>query len=242
MTAVAATEAAVACALRRAATYRLLAAGFAYPMGERVSELARQALEVARVPAAPGLESGLARFAAAAENADAAALAGEYVGLFDRAVQCPPYEGAWGPQQITGKAAMLADVAGFYAAFGVAPAEQHAEIEDHVGAELEFMSVLALKEAHALAEDHAEGAAVTREAQATFLAEHLGRWGEAFAARVQALAPPGFYPAAAALLAMWIREECTTLAVAPTKVDTAANAEAAPFTCPMAVREAGEAG
>ena len=241
MTAVAA-EAAVAGALRRAALHGLLAAAFAYPMGERVRDLARRARAVPAGPGAAGLGAALGRLATAAEEADAAALAGQYVELFDRAVRCPPYEGAWGPQQISGKAALLADVAGFYTAFGVAPAAQHADIEDHVGAELEFMSVLALKEAHAVAEGKPDAVAVTREAQATFLAEHLGRWGEAFAARVQAVAPPGFYPAAAVLLAGWIEEECAALAVRPTTVDTVASADAAPFTCPMAVPEATAAG
>ena len=165
-------------------------------------------------------------------------LAGEHLDLFERAVRCPPYEGAWGPQQMSGKAALLADVAGFYAAFGVTPAAQHADIEDHVGAELELMSVLALKEAHALAEGRDEAAVVTRAAEATFVSEHLGRWGEAFAARLEATAGPGFYPAAGALLAAWIGEECDTLGVTPARVEGVAAAEAAAFTCPMAPPEA----
>jgi hypothetical protein len=129
---------------------------------------------------------------------------------------------------------------GFYAAFGVAPAPQHPDIEDHVGAELEFMSVLALKEAHALAEGHGDGVAVTRHAQATFLAEHLARWADAFAARVRALAAPGFYAAAAALLGAWIDRECVTLSATPTKVDVPAAAEDAPLSCPMAPSQAPE--
>lgn len=224
-------------ALRRAATYRVLAAAFAYPTHDRLSELARRAADAVVATPSSRLAGALARLAAAAATSDAAVLAGEYLGLFDGAVRCPPYEGAWGPQQITGKAALLADIAGFYTAFGVTPAVQHADIEDHAGAELEFMSVLALKEAYALAEERAEAAAITREAQAKFVAEHLGRWGEAFAARVQALAAPGFYPAAAALLATWITEECGSLAVAPSKVDTPSATPAAPFTCPMAAAE-----
>lgn len=226
-------------ALRRAATYRVLAAAFAYPTAERLSELARRAAAAAP---ADRHAAALARLAAAAATSDATALAGEYLRLFDGAVRCPPYEGAWGPQQISGKAALLADIAGFYTAFGVTPAPPHADIEDHAGAELEFMSVLALKEAYALAEGHAEAAAITREAQAKFVAEHLGRWGEAFAARVQALAAPGVYPAAAAVLATWIAEECGTLAVVPSRVDEPSAAEAAPLTCPMAPREAGTGG
>lgn len=234
-------DSAVARALWRAARYRLLAAAFAYPVPGRVRVLARHAREASPGPASERVSSALARLAEAAEAVDPAGLAAAYVGLFDGAVRCPPYEGAWGPQPISGKAAMLADVAGFYRAFGLAPAEQYAEIEDHVGAELEFMSVLALKEAHALAAEREDAAGVTRDAEATFLADHLGRWAEAFAARLAALAPPGFYPAAADLLAAWVAEDCAALAVEPAKVDTLTAAEATPMTCPMAPVQAAPA-
>jgi DMSO reductase family type II enzyme chaperone len=237
VTAVAAAETVVAGTLRRAGMYRLLAGAFAYPTAPSLSDVARRAGEAAAA-AAGGLGSTLGRLADAAREGDAVTLAGEHLDLFERAVRCPSYEGAWGPQQMSGKAALLADVAGFYAAFGVTPAPQHADIEDHVGAELEFMSVLALKEAYALAEGRAEAAAIVRAAQATFLRDHLGRWGEAFAARLESTATPGFYPAAGAALAAWIGQDCAALGVTPARVETAASAEAAPFTCPMAAPEA----
>lgn len=234
-------EAAVAGALRRAATYRVLAAAFAYPTPERLRDLAERAAQAAAASPVPALAAALGRLADAASGADVRTLAGEYLGLFEGAVRCPPYEGAWGPQQMSGKAALLADIAGFYTAFGVTPAAPHADIEDHAGAELEFMSVLALKEAHAVAEALTDAVTVTREAEAAFVAEHLGRWTEAFAARLQALATPGFYPAAAALLAGWVAEECRVLGVTPSRVDAPAAAETAPLTCPMAAGGSDEA-
>jgi hypothetical protein len=48
-------------------------------------------------------------------------------------VRCPPYESAYGEApQMAGKSAELADLAGFYAAFGLAPAASQPDMEDHV--------------------------------------------------------------------------------------------------------------
>jgi TorA maturation chaperone TorD len=59
----------------------------------------------------------------------------------------------------------LADVTGFYAAFELTPATARPDMEDHIAAELEFMSVLALKEAYAGAEELPGGLTVTRDAK-----------------------------------------------------------------------------
>jgi TorA maturation chaperone TorD len=135
---------------------------------------------------------------------------------------------------MAGKAALLADVAGFYRAFGLEPAAGQPEVEDHVCAELEFMSVLALKEAWAIAGRHTEGLEVTLAAQRAFLTDHLARWAGAFARRVTAAAAPGFYPAAAALLQAWIDADCARLQIAPVALEGVTEAEAGAFTCPMA--------
>ncbi|MBI4197299.1 MAG: molecular chaperone TorD family protein, partial [Deltaproteobacteria bacterium] len=60
-----------------------------------------------------------------------------------------PYETEYGDQEVFAKTQSLADIAGFYRAFGfeVAP-EAHQRI-DFIGAELEWMSWIVLKEEHA---------------------------------------------------------------------------------------------
>ena len=79
----------------------------------------------------------------------------------------------------------LADLAAFYRAFGLEVANGAAERPDHIGMELEFMSVLAAKEAyayeHQLDDDQC---ALCRDAQKKFLREHLGRWSPGFARRL----------------------------------------------------------
>jgi TorA maturation chaperone TorD len=230
----------VAEGLSRAGLARLLARAFTYPTPDVVAELAQLADQMAMAPGAPeSLRAGVARFAIAAREADPAPLADEYGFLFDRQVRCPPYEGAYGPlaPMAAGKAAALADIAGFYAAFGLQPAEARADAEDHLAAELEFMSALALKEAYAAAEGHEEGRTVTRDAARAFLTDHLGRWAEMFADRLRQATPLPYYTAAAELLAAWVRHETEALGATPLRFAELAQtgpAEADVFTCPKA--------
>jgi TorA maturation chaperone TorD len=232
------TEVGVADTLRRAGLYRVLAAAFAYPTPPRIEDVARAASTLAvGVPPGP-LREAVAALAAAAWGADASALAEEHVFLFDRQVRCPAWEGAWADvPQMAGKAALLADVAGFYTAFGLAPAGAQPDTEDHLVAELEFMSALALKEAWASGEDDQGGVDVTRGAARAFLTDHLGRWAETFAEELTGATPVAFYVAAARLLADWIRADVSTMAATPKRVGNAVIAgrdETEPFTCPMA--------
>lgn len=227
-------------ALERAAIYRLLGGAFVHPTPARLSELALTAATVATATTGR-LRDKLARFAIAASEADPVATADEHVFLFGRQVRCSPYESAYsGLSPFGDKTARLADVAGFYAAFGFGPAAAQPDMEDHVGAELEFMSALALKEAYALGEGDAEAAEITRRAEVAFLTDHLGRWAEAFAGEVEEATPLPFYTAAASLLAAWVRAEVEALGATPSLVGAldALDADAAePFSCPMAQEE-----
>jgi TorA maturation chaperone TorD len=234
-------DAAVAEALGRAAVYTTLATAFDYPTPERVERL-RMLTSAAEGAAGIDREAraALCRLAEAASHADVAALAAEHATLFDGPVRCSPYEGAWGPQQLSGKAAQLADVAGFYAAFGLAPTTWNAQLEDHVAVECEFAALLAVKEAYALASGQGDARDVTRDAEAAFLRDHLGGWGPAFAAEVARQADSPLYNEAAALLAAWLRREIRRRGVTPVAVAGVAAAEDAPFACPLAPAEPGD--
>jgi putative dimethyl sulfoxide reductase chaperone len=227
-----AVNGAVRQALSRAAVYRVLAAAFAYPGPRHVADVAGAAARAATAASAPVREA-LEALAQAARAADADALAEAYVALFDRQVSCPPYEGAYGVPQLGGKAMQLADIAGFYVAFGMTTGPQ-CDADDHIGAELEFMASLALKEAWAEGHRETARATIAKDAERAFLDDHLARWGEAFAARLLELAPRGLYAAAARLLTEWVREECARLAVVPRPLGGPAPADDAPLTCPMA--------
>jgi DMSO reductase family type II enzyme chaperone len=231
-----ATELSVVEALGRAAVYRLLGGAFTYPAPAMLNELA-EAAEAAAPTAPAGIGGSLLRFAGVARESDAAALAAEYVRMFDGAASCSPYESAYGDApQMAGKAAQLADVAGFYAAFGLMPATARPDIEDHAAAELEFMSVLALKEAAASAERETQSFETTRAAAIAFLGDHLGRWADTFAESVRAVATLPYYLAAADLLREWLRVDREKLGAGPGRPVArlkAAQDMAEPFTCPM---------
>ena len=108
----------------------------------------------------------------------------------------------------------LADLGAFYAAFGLEMTPDAAERQDHISIELEFMSVLAAKEAYAL--EHQlddEHAAVCREAQKKFLREHLGRWTPAFSRRLARMACGTALGALADFTREFITEDCTRFKV-----------------------------
>ena len=222
----------VADALARGTIYRLCGAALAYPDPARLDEVARLA-RVAQDGAAPALRDQLIELASAAAAADAAGVAAEYVALFDGAVKCPPYEGAYGPPQMAGKAAQLADIAGFYAAFGLEAGGQP-DVEDHIATELEFLSALAVKQAWATAEQHEEHAEITRDASASFLKDHLGRWAPAFASTLESTTDLPYYRAVARLLAMWVGIEVAHLGVTaePLSATTPDPEASEPFDCP----------
>lgn len=234
-------DSAVAAALGRAGMYRLLGGAFAYPTAERIGELARAAATIAVNAPSGAMRDALASFGAAAYDTSADVAGGEYVFLFDRDVRCPAYEGAWGDgSQAAGRVARLADIAGFYRAFGLEPAGAQPDSEDHLVAELEFMSAVAMKEAWALEVARSEDVAITRDAETTFMTDHLGRWATGFADAVAAATTLPYYATAATLLRDWIAAEIGTLGAAPDAIGRSGidPLQADAFACPMAPERA----
>jgi DMSO reductase family type II enzyme chaperone len=110
----------------------------------------------------------------------------------------------------------LADLAAFYRAFGLEVAEDAGERHDHICLELEFMCVLAAKEAYAL--EHqlaADQLAQCRDAQKKFLREHLGRWTPAFARRLAAATSEPTMRALAEFTRAFVESECVRFGVNP---------------------------
>lgn len=141
-----------------------------------------------------------------------------HLGCFGHAVSkdCPPYEGEYGQAHVFQQTQTLADIAGFYRAFGLELAADFHERIDHLGIELEFMHFLCRKEAHGLQERHApERIARGRAAQAQFLSEHLGAWVPQFAARLRARDARGLYGRLGDLLDAFVRGELRRFGVEP---------------------------
>jgi TorA maturation chaperone TorD len=124
------------------------------------------------------------------------------------------HETAYGDAgRLLGRSASLADIAGFYLAFGLRPATDDTHREDHVGLELEFMSLLTLKEAYAIAEGWQEPLEVTRAAQQRFIQDHLGTWIDAFTSQLRLCEPHPFYVAIGESLCALVRAEVMRLQV-----------------------------
>lgn len=125
----------------------------------------------------------------------------------------PPYETEYGADTLFEKPQELGDVAAFLRAFGLTLDPGAHERIDHVSCELEFLSFLLRKEAHALETGDLPMAEESRRAARLFLKDHPGRFLPSFAARVRGADPDGFYGRLAALLLAFVTDECARLTV-----------------------------
>jgi TorA maturation chaperone TorD len=125
--------------------------------------------------------------------------------------ECPPYETEYHRAgDAFFRAQQLADVAGFYRAFGVDPSASPSERPDHIRLELEFMALLAMKKrlaAHEGDTTNEEHRSVCADAECKFFAEHLAWWVPSFAAGLRRKAECGFYVDLADALAALVSAE-----------------------------------
>ena len=159
-----------------AALSRLLALGFSPPREEGWAEIGALARGLG---ARPGAAPELAELLALLGETGPVGLELEFERLFSGETPCPPYEGSYAVDPFR-SAREMADVSGFYLAFGAEPGGPAAERPDHIGCELEFLSFLALKRLGAFAAGEAELEEICREAEDAFLCDHLGRFGPPF--------------------------------------------------------------
>jgi putative dimethyl sulfoxide reductase chaperone len=225
--------------LVRAAVAQRFAASFRYPRAgtcAAILEAVRGVLPAAADGSAD-LRASVGRLAAALEEADDARLQAEYSQLFIGSDAAPLHETGYGPPRLT-TAAELADVQGFYRAFGFELSADAPEMADHLGAELEFHAALLAKLAWADVQELAEAADVTAHAAASFLDAHLGRWVAMLAERLHDVAPESVYSRAAAEAAAFVTAECGRFGVRPSLLGPRGGAgEADVFTCPHASGE-----
>jgi len=108
------------------------------------------------------------------------------------------------------------------------------ERPDHIALELEFMSVLAYKEALALQNNLTEQAQICRDAQKKFLEAHLGRWAGLFAETVMRTSHLEFYRDLARELKAFIESECALLGAQPQIItERPQNTEIVDVRCPV---------
>ena len=260
-------------ALLRSEIYRLLAGAFTYPelamlagVLPTISTIRRHADDI------PTHGATLARLDRLRQcsGSTATQLGVEYDGIFGHTIsaECPPYETQYGAGIIFAQTQRMGDIAAFYRAFGVRISPDAHERADHIAAELEFLSVMAFREALAIVEpdpaafvtrtetrtedltprepeSHLAG---VRDAERKFLVEHLATWAISFAERLgrraRAVVPPdgGFYAALAECLYVLVRDEIRFAHVAPESIGTIepAKVEFEPEGCSFTCGAAGE--
>jgi nitrate reductase assembly molybdenum cofactor insertion protein NarJ len=141
------------------------------------------------------------------------ALAGSWVRWFDLG-RVAPYEGSNVAASAGGVTPRLADVAGYYRAFGMrVPGDR----PDHVVAELEFLAFVLLLEADAVERGHDEHAGIAAAAARSFLRDHIGTWIDAWAARVEAVDELAPWAPIATAAAELVRAEAARHNVVPAR-------------------------
>lgn len=98
----------------------------------------------------------------------------------------------------------MADIMGFYKAFGVEPDKDR---PDSLSGELEFMHYLIFKELRALERKSEENAFVCLDAQKKFFAEHLYLPAKKLAEKIISLAENDFYTASSKELLQFLESE-----------------------------------
>lgn len=95
---------------------------------------------------------------------------------------CPPCETEYCPQTFSVyRSHQMADIAGYYRAFGLEPSRHSPRRHDHIVLELEFMAWLIAKELYAAEQGDQDNADLCREAQVSFFRDHGAWWIPAFA-------------------------------------------------------------
>ena len=130
----------------------------------------------------------------------------EYLRIFTHVItsDCHPCETAYTATHMFQESQKIADLNGFYRAFGVKP---DVERPDHVSVESEFMAFLIQKEAYAIANGRPRRAGFVRRTQRTFIEDHLGSWVRTFARFVEIKAEEGLYAALAGLTRRFFESE-----------------------------------
>lgn len=211
-------------AVGRSDLYLWLSRTFRYPDADTMSGLEESTLNYLEAMlntfserARDALHPVLATLRATSTGLELPSLQSEHRRVFGHieSSSCPPYETRYGSRHLFQQTQQLADIAGFYRAFGLDLSEGANERPDHLAIELEFLHFLCLKEAYALAHHGPEQVELCRDAEAKFLMEHLLSWAPSFAKRLQGVAGDGFYKHVGSLMAAFLSTEAARLGWSP---------------------------
>lgn len=209
--------------LARGALFYALGRSLADPV--QAPRLRRAEAETARAAAellGDGVAAALAGELLRTRPRDEEAARAAYTNVFGLLVspEAPPYEVEWEARtDVFWRAERLAEIAGFYRAFGVAVAGR--ERPDHVSLEADFLWYLSERSVAGRELGHSpEKVALTDRAFERFLGDHFSVWAPSFADALAAVAArrgEAFYGAAARLLGRVAARERGRLGLGPAR-------------------------
>lgn len=181
---------------------RFLAVAFAFPNRERISVMDALATSLDLEPELREPRQEI--------------LEAQYHRLFSGMERCSPHETEYGPGRSVRKAMELADIAGFYKAFGLAIDQSDPEMVDHISLEFDFLAYLGFKERYAIIKGWEEKAEICANAYRSFWKDHCGRWVCGFLENLgQSDSGGAFYRALAGLALQVVGSELERLRLEP---------------------------
>lgn len=145
----------------------------------------------------------------------------DYIDIFDRGKsENSLYETEYGKERVMAKTNELADLSGFYQAFGLDNNSNEVvhDMPDHVSVELEFYSYLLLKQLFLEENNIQEGIEIVLEGRKKFLNDHLGRFVKSISLRPGVL-NNDYFSKIFNWLDSFIDHECNLLEIQPKIVD-----------------------
>ena len=199
--------------LIRARRFQVLAAALAYPEPGHCEAVGK---DLAQLADSAAQDEALTDLAVAWAACDEEVLRAEHGRLFLGQTPCPLHEAAYSSaRNLAGPAADIADISGFYQAFGMDIREDTPERPDLLTVELEFCSSLLTREAYALLNGWQEATEITVDAARAFLEDHLGRWRGVLSERLGCHGAQAPLPQLAAWLDVLLEAECRDRGVNP---------------------------
>lgn len=204
-------------AVQRANVYGFLARLFSYPRRETFEILSHEDIFEAFNGLGEKLIAQAYQIIALLRTLGYEEACEEYVQIFGHVIsaECPPYETSYGESHVFQQTQGLADIAGFYKAWGIDIASDAHDRLDHISAECEFMSFLLLKLDYFSEKGEKEAEEICLDSSKKFLEEHLGKWTPIFSALVMKKSSGGLYHKAVKLLKEFIEKEAEIFDVEP---------------------------
>lgn len=191
----------------RAYIFSFLSLAFSYPEKEVLEELEGGLPDLSLSLKALNIDFDVDRLSKVISSAKERLLdlQGEWNALFSTSLKAPANETAYELDKAGRKVMELADIEGFYRAFGL---EVRAGTEpDSLIAELEFMAYLIKKKLYVEEKGDTEALSIVSEAITSFLRDHIGRWYRIFTDLLKQQTEEEYYKLLGELLRSFMEKE-----------------------------------